>query len=399
MLHVQGKTNYEMHILRTIHPIGQGAFYSEHILTDQFRGIVYDCGSGNSKTISRTYIPVLKELSKRLSNNHKDKYTINLLFISHFDADHINGIRELNKIYDIKRIVLPLITPYKWYLYALGANNDQMEAMVDFRAFLDEYKGKLIEVNPINGDSSVGDDGEVIDLESDNAPTQVRSGRKLTLGKYGNGQLFWCYIPMNYEMDSKKIKDLKNAIIKVLPSHDINNVQELGAYHGEIKKAFRDLKIKTNETSMIVYSGLSQPITYKDLNNRFEFGFWYEYGIGYCRERNDNSLREACLYTGDSILDEERCKSVSQILNGLSKNIGTLQIPHHGSKNNFFADAFENNLGKLQNIISFASFGKNSQFGHPSPDVVKDLTLHYSPLWGITEDSCSKFIEGIYLEY
>ena len=39
-----------MEVTRIIHPIGQGAFYTESIKTnDNLYNVVYDCGSGNHK--------------------------------------------------------------------------------------------------------------------------------------------------------------------------------------------------------------------------------------------------------------------------------------------------------------------------------------------------------------
>ena len=40
-----------MEVTRIIHPIGQGAFYTESIKTnDNLYNVVYDCGSGNQVT-------------------------------------------------------------------------------------------------------------------------------------------------------------------------------------------------------------------------------------------------------------------------------------------------------------------------------------------------------------
>ena len=85
------------HIQRTFHPIGQGAFYSER--HDDFN-IVYDCGA-------RPLSPYAKSLVQSVFTA-SDK--IDVLFISHFDYDHVSTISLLmRKVKKIKKVVLPLL--------------------------------------------------------------------------------------------------------------------------------------------------------------------------------------------------------------------------------------------------------------------------------------------------
>ena len=65
-------------LTRAIHPVGQGAFYSEIFSARKKTRFtaVYDCGS-NDKEYLKTNI---------------EKFgTVDLVFISHFHNDHING--------------------------------------------------------------------------------------------------------------------------------------------------------------------------------------------------------------------------------------------------------------------------------------------------------------------
>lgn len=70
---------------RTFHPVGQGAFYSEE---HEGFTIVYDCGSHplSNKT---------KKLVKRAFGQDSKEKTIDILFISHFDYDHVSAISTL----------------------------------------------------------------------------------------------------------------------------------------------------------------------------------------------------------------------------------------------------------------------------------------------------------------
>ena len=80
-----------MEVTRIIHPIGQGAFYTERICSkDQIYNVVYDCGSGINKNAPKRLI---QEIASVFTSND----VVDILFVSHFDNDHINGIRELKK--------------------------------------------------------------------------------------------------------------------------------------------------------------------------------------------------------------------------------------------------------------------------------------------------------------
>ena len=76
-------------LTRTIHPVGQGAFYSEtfSVRKKKLYTVVYDCG--HDKRVSAA------AKIERLS-------AVDLIFISHFHDDHINGI-------EIQRNTKPLI--------------------------------------------------------------------------------------------------------------------------------------------------------------------------------------------------------------------------------------------------------------------------------------------------
>lgn len=93
---------------RKLHPVGQGAFFTEHIfnnITQYSSTIVYDCGSTSSK--EQLHITI---------NKFKQEYdSFNLLFISHFDDDHVNGL--------------------KWLLEKDLLNNDDIEMLVKTYSF------------------------------------------------------------------------------------------------------------------------------------------------------------------------------------------------------------------------------------------------------------------------
>jgi hypothetical protein len=96
--------NYRL--TRTFHPVGQGAFYSELFTNDKngetLFSFVFDCGSrGGSKALKKQ-IDAFKE-------NLRDS-CIDLLIISHFHADHINGLTKLLEGVSVFKTVIPMLS-------------------------------------------------------------------------------------------------------------------------------------------------------------------------------------------------------------------------------------------------------------------------------------------------
>ncbi|MGK4567351.1 hypothetical protein [Flavobacterium sp. 3HN19-14] len=97
----------------TIHPIGQGLFYSGFL---ELRGsrfdMVFDCGSKNPSDLSR-------EIERFRSEREIVTYGLDLLVISHFDNDHVSGIDELLQGVTVRRLVMPFLT-FEQRLYLIA---------------------------------------------------------------------------------------------------------------------------------------------------------------------------------------------------------------------------------------------------------------------------------------
>lgn len=90
------------------HAVGQGLFHSGIIECNNYQfNFVYDCG-GIGKY---PYIPstTLKTCVKRYKNYLHDK-PIDMLVVSHFHSDHINGIPYLLKNQKVDTIIIPFYT-------------------------------------------------------------------------------------------------------------------------------------------------------------------------------------------------------------------------------------------------------------------------------------------------
>ncbi|MDO5770084.1 MAG: MBL fold metallo-hydrolase, partial [Psychrobacter sp.] len=126
-------------MIRTFHPVGQGAFYSE--CHSNFN-IVYDCGTMSPKR-ARTVV----------EDAFRDK-VVDVLFISHFDKDHISSIPDLKKsTKQIRVVVIPLLDNQQRnllinFMHDLSAELKQL--IMNPRAFFGSNT-KVIEVRPASG--------------------------------------------------------------------------------------------------------------------------------------------------------------------------------------------------------------------------------------------------------
>ena len=124
-----------MKVVRTFHPVGQGAFYSERfydMVNPQAKfNIVYDCGTSWG-TITK---------AKKVVDLAFDKNdTIDYLFIWHLDYDHMSLVNTLTESVNkkVRIIVLPLV--YKEEVrIPIGINYiaNHQEAEVFLRRILD----------------------------------------------------------------------------------------------------------------------------------------------------------------------------------------------------------------------------------------------------------------------
>ncbi len=92
----------------TIHPVGQGLFYSGifKINTEIKFSMVFDCGTNSDAKIIQTEINLYKKEADIDSTK-----TLDLLIISHFDKDHVSHIGKLlDGGIKIRKLIMPFIT-------------------------------------------------------------------------------------------------------------------------------------------------------------------------------------------------------------------------------------------------------------------------------------------------
>ena len=391
-----------MRIVRTFHPVGQGAFYSERFFfyeNDKLianHNIVFDCG--NLKRSKRGQ----KVASKAFEKND----VIDFLFISHLDYDHISLVEtiftEVKCI--VKNIVLPLISVddlrvlYAYYRI-LGAQGGA------------EFVHRIIENIALstNNNPDKKDDGVVVHMVGDVDDNRIDIGNARRWANasesYTGWEPEWVLIPYNVEYKSRQmeligqfdtlvadktvagdinatagveIKSGQELLEKLKDEVFVEKVLKTASLRSVIKKAYENIKGGTNENSLLLYSG---PI-------RKESGYSLVDCTPCCSWYNCSTDKAGCLYTGDSTCDMTDWEKKYSVIWEL---IGTIQLPHHGSVDSF--DVSRNKIGGR--FIFPVSFGCTNTYGHPSGKVLAYLRANRCCVPMITELANSIYMQVI----
>lgn len=343
-----------IHLTRTFHPVGFGAFYTEKHKSNngETLTIVYDCGTKAGSNIKNIIHEAFPE---------KDT-VIDILFISHFHKDHINGIEELMKHCIIKKVVIPYIPEENRLLFVF------VEELHAFRMLI------------TNTEDYFGPSSEIIRIVSQHNERYVDFKKVLYTGKelpLPSGVFSrWHFIPLNYDY-ATRIEALKKDLINQgLSYKELTNEDYIRKNYECVKRVYKELKGNQNETSMLLFSFTENPCDVCCRDCRLS------------KRRLNCMCNLNCMYCGDATMKN------NDLINDIKKRIGsklnsfhTIQIPHHGSKASF-SPVF------LQ-VGSFAVIcHKSGSPKHPDPSVVHSIVKEKRAIYvSVTEDKNTIFIE------
>ena len=374
-------------IQRFFHPIGQGAFYSERHTSCNIN-IVYDCGTTNPSSQAKQRV---------VNQSFRKDEIIHILFISHFDKDHISLIDTLKKtVQRIERVVIPLLYDeekiFLSNIYKALGQSRLAKLVSDPNEFFGR-ETQIIGVRP-SSDTEIGEIPSLNVLEINETRTEIQSGTPLTI----NGFNDWVYIPFNYQYKTRS-NEFQNKLhnegidvnkLKTYPDYllygitDVEKKKIIGVYNGRGIYKGKGVSGNINENSMFLYSG---PSCEKDLHEHSWIRGDYRCDLFRCYVNIDSySHRVACLYTGDGDLNKVDIRKIYRRYWDL---IGTIQIPHHGSGKSFKATPFDEG-----GFLCPMSVGNKNSYGHPSPIVISELFLKRNFPILVTEDDT--FEEHIY---
>lgn len=374
---------------RVFYPVGQGGFYSESFSTENSKfNVVYDCGS------------VSKGIDKVISNSFDENEDIDILFISHFDNDHVNKIKILtNRGRKIKNVVMPLLSDEnKCILLALYKSlgkdhEDSIEIISNPNIFFGNDT-RIIHIKEVDEDTNMDSTQSIVNINEVNSDI-LDSGENITF--HIDGKEFWVYKPYNYDHKQRYEQLIIELQSKGLSIKDLNDADYVNVNIKLIGECYKKISGNINQNSLVLYSnGIKDKLYNCSLNyigKDFSFNLWrYDCFLCYCVLNNEFKI--GCIYTGDVDLKViganfmEKIKSFNKSL-----PINTIQVPHHGSKNGFDIDFFKGfDEGRFK-IISPISFGLSNSYGHPSSMVIKQLTSEcHFPVY-VTNDKRDLFTQ------
>ena len=350
------------HIVRKcFHAVGNGTLFSGQILSARNSEVfnwIYDCGSTSKKIILDTVnsLPVWFQSSK----------TIDMLVISHFDNDHVNGLEILLKNFYVKRLVLPYT---EWPQTIREISILGKKGITPSVALFQLNPAKWLQVNGLDNRIS-----EIVLVEGRNA----QDYDTLPLNK---DSLDSPDVPQDYPPDAAGVSvffdfdiPFQHSGIKIMkinhlqPINDLSKSFEFMFYNAEknfselgliyksggqsfAKKSGKALSIVKADIEQIIISlGLNQHINKLPANWRKILKNCYEQHFGHTgKAKNNISLcmyaaplktnsnlynsRHATLLTGDINLS---CNVVDDMEIHFGRNrwqsLKIVQVPHHGSK-------------------------------------------------------------------
>ncbi|VAF20283.1 Predicted metal-dependent RNase, consists of a metallo-beta-lactamase domain and an RNA-binding KH domain [Enterobacter hormaechei] len=353
-------------MIRTFHSIGQGAFYTEDF--DNFR-FVYDCGTDTDGK---------KRIEKNINNHFKESDIINALFISHFHRDHINGLECLLSKFYVQKVFIPQYDVYEHVLDFMYTDGN-----------LNSFDTKLT-INPVETIKSISPNAMVI-LVKKHTYGNESEGR--TIDTLDDGEVInsgtllrscvpdWVFIPINYDNSNRSSifkKDLKHHNIEFNSSTDFIAAWSTKKIKNEIKKAFERLPKNQNENSMVVYSGPNAEQKYWQCM-QLSLAIHFPPFIPFI------STDAGCIYFGDYEVHDDAWKTIDHVLNKYYGFTGVIQIPHHGSSENY-----RDEINMKDFLYSVISYGTTNTHGHPGSFTTASVTKNRGILLGVTENPSTR---------
>ena len=295
---------------RILHPVGQGAFFTEQFLDESGKvvyNVVYDCGSFTSQ-------PNLLEYEIR--NTFERNAHIDLLFISHFDEDHVNGLMTLQNQTKIDKDT-KVIIPFK-YPYLLMVMDDDYPTLARFVMRMFNSGARVIGVDEYIDENRQGESIEIDRLDS-----SITLGGKNVIRL---DKVLWYYYPFMLPDQSSLQKVFEGKVKGIVNLDDPN---EILTKRKELRNIYKTIGKTKGGVTRINVNALFM-LSFPAVNFACNTNIWHQINL-------KGNVAPTCFYTGDSNLKgngyDEVKQRVTDILDVYSKGtkVWMMQVPHHGS--------------------------------------------------------------------
>jgi|GEM_PF-4382335 len=348
--------------------VGQGLFYTGIIVKKGSDNklskfiTVYDCGTLNKGDILSNEIDVFV---KSLPDSQKK---IDLLTISHFDKDHINGLPKLlKKFKTVDTVVIPYLSTYQKAVYISTIDSSSPPEIFELyrdpiEFFVNRKVKNIVVIMGSDEDKNIRDAIHVqgtITYEE----LQTERGRQTTI-MYAHNQISlkstdfkWNFHFFNKGSFESINPNTLNELKKIVDSSSIGDIFFDRVKLNEIKKLYKMID-EINDTSVVLFhhpvnEGIMIP------SNSI---WWYLW----CLSCNT-------ILTGDLNCNKYK-DEVSNWLKTLLPSCDNLchaivSVPHHGSQENWH----EWLTNYFKKSIFVIPYGIANQFGHPAFKVKMDI--------------------------
>ena len=345
--------------LRSLRPVGQGAFCTEVFKKDDdtLFTVVYDCGTETDSSILEAQIDEFK----------KGITQIDLLFISHFHRDHISGLDKLLDGIPVIKTVIPMLPEQMLTLARVQNLLQYKKEALKTDAIINELYLSA-EASERFGDVTVIEPSDYSDLSVEEKKDVLGRGKRARNGSSIDGfESLWEYVPFNS--------------VSILDQRAIDFMKGLKGIDGAL-----DDDGKLNVSKIIRGCRTKVMALYKDVmkeadENLYTMTVESRPSGGLAKGSDPCSVREArCLYTGDfdSVGNDSLWNRFTKTY--VYSSIGTVQIPHHGSKHNWRQEFLDGAPRRY-----FISVGTTNTYHHPDFWVVKEVCDARSHVDVITE--------------
>lgn len=323
-----------MKMIRTFHPVGHGAFYTERFYDDNddnIANVVFDCGCfepGKKQTCET-------RIKAAVDNAFPENCDIDVLFVSHFHVDHINGIQHLIGRYNVKKIYIPYLPDW---------------------VIIESYLFNCIAEDDVRCGAN-----ELIEAVYNNrfdAPCELIEGAACVKILCASN---WCY--KMFTPKTAKRTDFLSKIKQKMPGVIVNNTIDFNKLKEIIKRQgiefCRDIYAEIyncnhNSYSLTLFSGSClRPVSHN------------------------------CLYMGD-YKAKGKLTELKNFYQEEFLQIGILQVPHHGSEHNL------NDALYREGMECIISSGTHDYYMHPDPKTVMAISNSGAICHIITEISQRK---------
>lgn len=375
--------------------VGHGGFHTAEIYDTRdnvgtARLYIYDCGSTARVT---SLFPRIRSYVQELMANGTQR--IDALYLSHFDYDHVNGVKQLSKELApgirVGKIVAPFLTLEQKLATMASQSSSYSSLYVDLVLNPEETLERLFPdaVVELLVPSEVDELSEEVGL-STTSPGSMAVGAAST--DPGGSRVLWeivAYVPPDVTAKAEEFwSELQKGGLATERHLDTAAIRDLVENH---RPKLRELAIKflgtdgSNSSSIILYSapawGHEVKCFIRRGGNRIG---WGRLPANAERWWNLNSEKfGGWLSTGDARL--ETFSGVAGLLRGLGmqrpKRVTVIAAPHHGSTNNSSLHLWQ----AFPNATVVTAHTRSNSSHHPSSTVVKEVARQQRKLFKVEE--------------